>query len=134
LSHQIVDRTACTSFSPVHFGWISVVRTYHVFDGTDAVAEGIGHGQFPCLPLPAALLQTAADTPPVIEGASLPSIELATPQEHGGLDLFRFSPDGTLLAAATEVATMTWDGVRSTFGGEVIRWDPLTGKFATNGE
>jgi hypothetical protein len=84
-----------------------------------------------CLPRCSRLLRTP---PPVIEGASLPSIELATPQEHGGLDLFRFSPDGTLLAGATEVATMTWDGVRSTFGGEVIRWDPLTGKFATNGE
>ncbi|MDG2030254.1 MAG: WD40 repeat domain-containing protein [Phycisphaerales bacterium] len=76
-----------------------------------------------------ATLQAAPGTPPVLDGAGLPSVELEIPDEHGGLDLFQFSPDGSILAGATRVGTVTWDDVQSSFGGEVILWDPLTGKI-----
>ena len=78
----------------------------------------------------ATLLQTATDTPPEIDGTELPSVRLEVPDNHGGLNLFQFSPDGTLLAGATGVGTMTSDGVSETFGGEVLLWDPVAGSIS----
>lgn len=81
-----------------------------------------------CL-LPILLLQAPAESPPEFKGIELPFTEFESPDNHGGLSLYRFSPDGTLLAAGTGVGRMLGEGDQSTFGGEIILWDLPTGRL-----
>ena len=37
----------------------------------------------------------------IVEGASLPRLDLSRPAEHGGLNNYAFSPDGKKLAGAS---------------------------------
>jgi len=75
------------------------------------------------------MLQAAATPPAEFAGAGLPFTELESPADHGGLSLYRFSPDGSLLAAGTGVGRMLGAGDQVTFGGEVILWDLSTGRL-----
>ena len=85
-----------------------------------------------CL-LPILVLQAPAESPPEsppeFKGIELPFTEFESPDNHGGLSLYRFSPDGTLLAAGTGVGRMLGEGDQSTFGGEIILWDLSTGRL-----
>lgn len=65
-----------------------------------------------------------------LDGTTLPRIKLESPDNHGGLNLFLFSPDGSVLAGASGVGTMTMNGKSSTFGGDVLLWDPVSGSIA----
>ena len=64
-----------------------------------------------------------------LDGPSLPRVKLETPEEHGGLNLFTFSPDGSILAGATGVGTVTSSGKTTTFGGDVLLWNPSSGSI-----
>ncbi len=81
-----------------------------------------------CCLLLALVAQAPPEPPVTLDGTSLPTRVLESPQEHGGLSLYVFSPDGALLAGASGVGTMTFEEETSTFGGEVLLWDPVTGK------
>ena len=64
-----------------------------------------------------------------VRGPELPCTKLDSPDNHGGLSLYRFSPDGALLAAGTGIARVLGGGQEETFGGEVILWDLSTGRL-----
>ncbi len=51
------------------------------------------------------------------------------PETHGGTWAYAFSPDAKTVAGATGVAEATSGGKKSVFGGEILLWDPVTGKI-----
>ena len=89
------------------------------------------HAKATCLIALILLLGTAASygDEKTLDGTSFPRVNLKAPEEHGGLNLFVFSPDGSILAGASGVGTYTSDGETTSFGGEVFLWDPSTGSI-----
>jgi len=51
------------------------------------------------------------------------------PETHGGMFATAISPDGKSIAGATGVTESTSNGKTSVFGGEILLWDPGTGKI-----
>lgn len=67
---------------------------------------------------------TLATMPTAVE--TLPRMELATPESHGGFFGFTFSPDGMYVAGGTGLVT----GFSSEpLGGEVLLWNAQTGEL-----
>lgn len=74
------------------------------------------------------------DEPKVLngEGAEIKlvkKVELQTPRNHGGLHSFAFSPDGKILAGGTGIGGITSGGKTTKFGGDVLLWNPRTGRI-----
>ncbi len=62
--------------------------------------------------------------------ADLPvKAKLQMPEEHGGIWALAIAPDGKVVAGATGVVKMTFGGRTKVSGGEVLLWDPATGKI-----
>jgi WD40 repeat protein len=56
-------------------------------------------------------------------------VELKAPQNHGGFRSYAFSPDGKILAGGTGIASVTFGNRKEVFGGEVLLWNPRTGRL-----
>jgi len=54
---------------------------------------------------------------------------LQMPETHGGMWAYAISPDAKTVAGSTGIAEATSGGKTSVFGGEVLLWDPATGKI-----
>lgn len=66
------------------------------------------------------------------EGAELrlvKNVELQTPPSHGGFHSYDFSSDGKMLAGGTGLGGFTSGGKTTKFGGEVLLWNPRTGRL-----
>jgi len=51
------------------------------------------------------------------------------PETHGGMRAYAISPDAKTVAGSTGIAEASSGGKTSVFGGEVLLWDPATGKI-----
>jgi WD40 repeat protein len=51
------------------------------------------------------------------------------PETHGGMFAYAIAPDARTVAGATGVAEASSGGKKSVFGGDVLLWDPGTGKI-----
>src|SRR6185503_6327539 len=51
------------------------------------------------------------------------------PEEHGGMFVLAISPDAKTAAGGTGVVKMTVGAKTSVAGGEIVLWDPATGKI-----
>ena len=51
------------------------------------------------------------------------------PETHGGMWAYAISPDAKTVAGATGIAESTSGGKKSVFGGEILLWDPASGKI-----
>lgn len=56
-------------------------------------------------------------------------VKLQTPPNHGGFHSFAFSPEGKLLAGGTGIGGFTTGGQTTKFGGNVLLWNPRTGRI-----
>lgn len=54
---------------------------------------------------------------------------LEMPRDHGGVFALDTTPDGGMLAGGTGKVTVTTDGHKEVFGGEVVLWDGKSGKL-----
>jgi WD40 repeat protein len=54
---------------------------------------------------------------------------LEMPRDHGGIFALDTTPDGGMLAGGTGRVTVTTDGHKEVFGGEVVLWDGKSGKL-----
>lgn len=51
------------------------------------------------------------------------------PETHGGMRAYAISPDAKTVAGGTGIAEATSGGKKSVFGGEILLWDPASGKI-----
>ena len=51
------------------------------------------------------------------------------PEEHGGMFVLAISPDAKVVAGGTGIVTMTIGNTKSVKGGDIVLWDPATGKI-----
>ena len=51
------------------------------------------------------------------------------PETHGGMRAYAISPDAKSIAGATGIAEVTSGGKKSVYGGEILLWDPASGKI-----
>jgi WD40 repeat protein len=71
--------------------------------------------------LAVALTQAGADWPV--------KTKLQMPEEHGGMFVLALSPDAKTVAGGTGIVKMTVGAKTSVTGGEILLWDPATGKI-----
>lgn len=64
-----------------------------------------------------------------IDAASAPKVELKSPANHGGMNVFAVSDDGKKLAGASSVGEISFGGKSKVIGGEVFLWDRRKGKI-----
>jgi WD40 repeat protein len=56
-------------------------------------------------------------------------VQFQMPEFHGGMFAYAISPDAKTIAGATGIVESTSNGKKSVNGGEVLLWDPATGKI-----